>query len=223
MAGKEAQISLKLLVDTKANKVLFAEAGKEFVDFILHMMSLPLGTVVKLLNQKKMVGCLGDLHKSVESLNNQYFNSDLNKDLVLNPKTAVNVPLLSLNEAPAANTSPKKFYKCGYCGSFNSITEHRGAKCPNCSNQMTTEVKCVVVETAGSATSSSGGSGGSGYVKGVVTYMVMDNLEVKPMSTISGITLMNRFNIKDVSSLAEMEVQVGLKEVKYFLFMRACD
>ncbi|RVX13796.1 hypothetical protein CK203_010334 [Vitis vinifera] len=37
-----------------------------------------------------------------------------------------------------------------------------------------------------------------GFVRGVVTYMVMDDLVVKPMSTISSITLLNKFNVKEV-------------------------
>ncbi|KMS96402.1 hypothetical protein BVRB_9g225440 [Beta vulgaris subsp. vulgaris] len=60
-------------------------------------------------------------------------------------------------------------------------------------------------------TLSSGGSSG-GYVKGVMTYMLMDNLEVKHMSTIYGITLINKFNVKDVSSMEEKEVRVRSKE-----------
>lgn len=49
-------------------------------------------------------------------------------------------------------------------------------------------------------------------MKGVVTYMVMDNLEVKPMSTISALTLINKFHVKDVSSLVEKQVEVGFNE-----------
>jgi hypothetical protein len=41
----------------------------------------------------------------------------------------------------------------------------------------------------------------TGYVRGVVTFMVMDDLMVKPMSTITSITLLNTFNVKDVSLL----------------------
>ncbi|KAJ0101353.1 hypothetical protein Patl1_06278 [Pistacia atlantica] len=51
-----------------------------------------------------------------------------------------------------------------------------------------------------------------GFVKGVVTYMVMDNLELQPMSTISSITLLNRFNVKDVGSLEEKVVDFGVEE-----------
>ncbi|THG00362.1 hypothetical protein TEA_000552 [Camellia sinensis var. sinensis] len=39
-----SKVSLKLLIDTKAHKVLFAEAGKDFVDFLFNILSLPVGT-----------------------------------------------------------------------------------------------------------------------------------------------------------------------------------
>nr|DAD45985.1 TPA_asm: hypothetical protein HUJ06_004215 [Nelumbo nucifera] len=51
-----------------------------------------------------------------------------------------------------------------------------------------------------------------GYVKGVVTYMVMDDLAVSPMSTISTITLLNKFNVKDVGTLEERVVHLGYDE-----------
>jgi hypothetical protein len=53
----------------------------------------------------------------------------------------------------------------------------------------------------------------TGYVRGVVTYMVMDDLTVEPMSTISSITLLNTFNVKDVSFLQEKMVNVDIKKV----------
>lgn len=56
-------------------------------------------------------------------------------------------------------------------------------------------------------------SGEGGYVKGVVTYMIMDNLKVKPMSTISSISVLNRFNIKEVGVLEEKVVNLGMEEV----------
>ncbi|KAL3620108.1 hypothetical protein CASFOL_035020 [Castilleja foliolosa] len=51
-----------------------------------------------------------------------------------------------------------------------------------------------------------------GIVKGVVTYMVMDDLVVTPMSTISSITLLNKFNVKEVGSLDEKVVSFGVNE-----------
>ncbi|KAL3521031.1 hypothetical protein ACH5RR_019180 [Cinchona calisaya] len=56
-----------------------------------------------------------------------------------------------------------------------------------------------------------------GFVKEVVTYMVMDDLEVKPMSTISSIALLNKFNVKALTVLKETDVDLGMnsKELCY--------
>jgi hypothetical protein len=52
-----------------------------------------------------------------------------------------------------------------------------------------------------------------GYVKGVITYMVMDDLEVKPMSTISSISLLTKFNVRDLGAVEEKVVDLGMHEV----------
>ena len=41
----------------------------------------------------------------------------------------------------------------------------------------------------------------------------MDDLEVKPMSTISSITLHNKFNVKNIGALEEKVVKLGMDEV----------
>ncbi|KAK4375784.1 hypothetical protein RND71_006461 [Anisodus tanguticus] len=51
-----------------------------------------------------------------------------------------------------------------------------------------------------------------GLVNVVVTYMVLDDLVVKPMSTISSIALLNEFSIKDVGVLKEEVVTLGMDE-----------
>ncbi|CAO2825606.1 unnamed protein product [Amaranthus hypochondriacus] len=225
-------VTLKLLIDSKTNKVLFAESGKDFVDFLFHIMSLPIGTIIRLLNAKGMVGCLGSLYKSIETLSTDYFQPSLNKDSVLNPNyVSVNVPLFSLNDHANAS-SHKRVYRCNYYNDKKPrfgrsrlrfggrqgnhcpyYRDRSGTPCRNCNNPMST-VLDYVAPPAGSqnASSSSIGTGSDGYVKGVVTYIVMDNLEVKPMSTICIITRMNEFRVKDVSLLVEKQVQVGLNE-----------
>uniref|UniRef100_M8B6X8 Uncharacterized protein n=1 Tax=Aegilops tauschii TaxID=37682 RepID=M8B6X8_AEGTA len=53
---------------------------------------------------------------------------------------------------------------------------------------------------------------GAGFVQGIVTSTVMDDLKVSPMSSISGITLLNTFGITDIRSLQEKTVQLGCTE-----------
>jgi len=43
--------------------------------------------------------------------------------------------------------------------------------------------------------------------------MVMDNLEVKPMSAISSITLLTKFNVRDLGAVEEKVVDFGVDEV----------
>ncbi|GAU12158.1 hypothetical protein TSUD_01240 [Trifolium subterraneum] len=52
----------------------------------------------------------------------------------------------------------------------------------------------------------------NGFVKDVVTFMVMDDLVIQPMSTISSITLLNKFNVKEIGTLQEKVVEMGMEE-----------
>lgn len=93
-------------------------------------------------------------------------------------------------------------YKCNYSGNCYYFSDVQGAKCRNCNTQMNYPMTYVTPPaTVGKASDESGG-----FVKGVVTYMVMDDLVVKPISTISSLTLLNQCKVKDIASLKEKEV-----------------
>ncbi|XWS07821.1 hypothetical protein CRYUN_Cryun41cG0024500 [Craigia yunnanensis] len=205
------KVSLKLLVDARGQRVLFAEAGKDFVDFLFNIMSLSVGTVVRLLNKEGMVCSLGKLYESIEKLSDVYMQPFQDKDALLKPKIlisgATNLTQLLPNIESSKDSEHKGFYRCGCCGSQSYIAEDPKATCPQCRNTMTCPVQ--LVETQKKASSS---EAGGGFVKGVVTYMVMDDLMVEPMSTISSIALLNRFNVKDVCSLEEKTITFGMDE-----------
>ncbi|PNX65283.1 hypothetical protein L195_g062516, partial [Trifolium pratense] len=61
-SSSNSKVSLKLIIDTKNEKVIvFAEASKAVIDFLFNLLCLPMGTVVKLLTTNGMVGSLGNL------------------------------------------------------------------------------------------------------------------------------------------------------------------
>ncbi|KAK4441215.1 hypothetical protein Salat_0456400 [Sesamum alatum] len=180
----KSSVSLKLLVDTHAKRVLFAEVGKDCVDFLFHIMSLPVATIISLLKKQRMSGSLPNLYESIENLNVSYVQPNKNKDFLLKsvvPISGSSVPLLLFGDKP----TEKKFYEC--------IQQYLPYVAPP-----------HVQET--------GGEGGFVKGGGGVTYMVMDNLEVKPMSTICSITLLSKFNVKDVGLLQEKVVNLGMDE-----------
>ncbi|CAI0411442.1 unnamed protein product [Linum tenue] len=53
------------MVDKKRNKVLFAEAGKDFVDFLIYILSLPLSAAAKYVAAPSSIT---KLHNSIELL-----------------------------------------------------------------------------------------------------------------------------------------------------------
>nr|XP_025679163.1 uncharacterized protein LOC112779123 [Arachis hypogaea] len=157
-----SSLSMKLLVDTKREKVLFAEASKAVVDFLFTLLQLPLGAVVKLLTKKHVVGCLGNLYSSVQNLDPTYMQpNDLLPDSTNNNNTAY-------YEEPDIPRFP-------------------------CS------CECCPVHNPRSTTTPR-----SGFVKEVVTYMVMDDLVI--------ISLLNHFNVQDLAVLKEMHVHLGVTE-----------
>ncbi|KAJ7971318.1 DUF674 family protein [Quillaja saponaria] len=206
-----SKVSLKLLIDTKGEKVLFAEAGKDFVDFLITLLSLPVGTVIRLLTKHGMVGCLGSLYDSIENLGETYMQTDQDKDSILKPKAptfAASLPLFQLADSNNDTESPTlKMYTCrNRCN--GNVSDDFNTRCPQCALSMNCEVPYITRKVANDLGPSTEG----GFVKGVVTYMVMDDLDVKPMSTISSITMLNKFNVKEVGALQEKIVTLGMAE-----------
>ncbi|KAE8670689.1 Detected protein of unknown function [Hibiscus syriacus] len=207
-------VSLKLLIDSKGQRVLYAEAGKDFVDFLFNLLLLPVGTIIRLLTKQGMVGCLGNLYQSVENLGDAYIQPTTNRDTLLKPtyssNLATNVPLLLPN---IQSSTPQQLYRCSYQYNTNCRSYYANdpkSTCPSCNNVMNSPATFVNPPNKVSIASSAANEGG--YVKGVVTYTILDDLTVTPMSTISSITMLNKFNVKQVDALEEKVVDVSMNE-----------
>jgi hypothetical protein len=215
MASSSTKVSMKLLIDTKNEKVLFAEASKAVVDFLLNLLCLPIGTVVKLLSSNGMVGSLGNLYQSVENLSQNYMLPDQTKDVLLNPKAQISSTeisgFLTQNDVNDQDDDVRTMlYMCSRRCRFE--VTYDPSEYGDCGHVMSTEVRYVgnkkVAENKVSNIK-------SGFVKDVITFMVMDDLVIQPMSTISSITLLNKFNVKEIGTLQETVVEMGMEEVKY--------
>lgn len=214
------KMSLKLLVDKRNQTVLFAEAEKDFVNFLFHCLALPVGTIMSLLTKAGTVGGIGNLYGSVENLGDTFIKPR-EKDALLNPKTQRSSPDVLLSLLPEAPPSvPITYYTCprnssdlfGVNTSCRScVTGSPSTKCPGCNDAMSKKLSWVVGPDADAASSAEVPGGEGGYVTGV-TYMVTDELVVKPMSPISSITLLKRFNVQEIEDLQEKVVDFGLDE-----------
>ncbi|KAG0536516.1 hypothetical protein BDA96_03G070500 [Sorghum bicolor] len=205
-------LSMKLLIDRKAQRLLFAEASKDVVDFLCSLLVLPVGAAVKLLGKEGVAGSVGSLYGSVEGLDYTYIQPGAAKDALLRPAVLCSLDSSSLlrllppqRPATAAARPSLLLYRC--TSIFNSscrtyITERA---CPTCGNHMTAAAQYLPPAAGGQMPV-------AGFVRGVVTYTVMDNLTVMPMSAISSFTLLNAFAVTDLAALQEKTVQLGYNE-----------
>jgi hypothetical protein len=185
-----------------------------------------------------LAGSIGNLYDSVEDLDETYVRSGNAKGALLAPAGGyAGGKLLQLPE-PDPDPDPqesasKDFYCCrsnsytqcyccqgyiSYSQCHTNLSKVRGTRCQGCNHQMTT-VKILVdssSESGGVAAAATSTLAATGFVQGIVTYTVMDDLKVAPMSTISGITLLNTFGITDIGMLVEKTVQLGYPEVMNF-------
>ncbi|GMI80673.1 hypothetical protein like AT5G01120 [Hibiscus trionum] len=202
-------VCLKLLIDSKSNRLVFAESGKDFVDFLFNIMSLPVGTVIRLLSGHGMEGCTGNIYQSIENLGDSYMQSATNKDILLKPMVtnyAANVALLLPTLQSSTYTN---LYTCDYNhGSCCiNVTNDPNTICPSCGRYAMDHNVTFVNPTSKPSCSSE-----VGFVKGAATYMITDDLVVRPMSIESIITLLNKLNTKDVGDLEVKVVSVGVDE-----------
>jgi hypothetical protein len=227
MAAAVTKVSLKLMIHTESRRVVYAEASKEFVDFLFYILSLPVATFIPLLNEE-MVGSLGNIYDSIANLSTTYLRPYVKKDSLLKPiayfPAGTGVPLQLPNVE-----SPRKLYRCssGNCtyvyDDSTAICSCSGSGSPfgsvsGRSNSMSGESKYLGPPSANIPYSSVGD-----YVKGKVIYMVMDDLAVKPLSTISITTQLHKFEVKEIGALEEKVVELGMDEVcQSFLICFLC-
>lgn len=212
------KLTMKLLVDPRPlhRRVLFAEAGKDAVDFLFSLLAMPAGAAAKLLGKESMIGSVGNLYNSAEELDGTYVQPGVAKDAILCPTAIPRSSLFRLPE-PSSVSTPRTFFGCngnrnsfGGGGCRTNVTDRRGTPCPSCGSQMTTEYLYAPGKVQSTAT---GGGTGLGFVKAGVTYTVADDLRISPMSAISSITRLRTLPARDLGALQEKTVQIGYPEV----------
>ncbi|RLM91708.1 uncharacterized protein C2845_PM08G05030 [Panicum miliaceum] len=196
-------LRMKLLVDTRAQRVLFAEASKDAVDFLFSLLALPVGTVVMLLGQDAVPGSVGGLYGSVENLERSYARPGVDMDALLRPV----VP-----PPPAGSVGPI----------LRLVDASARPRCPSCGGRplrAASQVDTSYTGTGGGLTLSQllPKPPAGGFVQGNMTYTVMDDLAVAPMSTISSISVFNTMAVRDLGAVQERAVQIGYAEALMIL------
>ncbi|KAF3777626.1 hypothetical protein EJ110_NYTH45403 [Nymphaea thermarum] len=98
------------------------------------------------------------------------------------------LPSLQLGDRVLASTSP--------------MYRNAGTRCISCGNLVNKQVNTGGIDTRE-----------KGYVKGVVTCTITDDVSIAPLTTISGLTLMKNVKVVDIE---ERTIIVGVEEVNRY-------
>ncbi|XP_020243390.1 uncharacterized protein LOC109821625 [Asparagus officinalis] len=202
-------ISVKILENMVTNKVVYAEAGSDFVDVLLSFLTFPLGSIVKLMNCQSSLGCVDNLYGSVELLatTGDFIKSDECKNMLLSPKL---YPHFNCDDQ-ILRIGTKLSTDCTVLG------------CETCYNAGSNECKHnigrVILNEINPKMPNAVTRSGGGYAERALRFMVTDEMAVAPVSHISVIGAIKELRVP-VSILFENEVKLGEREVLNLL--KAC-
>ncbi|PQM32827.1 uncharacterized protein Pyn_35532 [Prunus yedoensis var. nudiflora] len=105
-------IELKVLVDKGSNKVILIEPKNDFVDVLFSLLTIPMGTIIRLGRKHSdpvAIGSMNNLYASVENFDDQEFWMHTCKDMLLHPRNAAD-SLCNDLKLKLDNAEPRRYF-----------------------------------------------------------------------------------------------------------------
>ncbi|KAK8652715.1 hypothetical protein V6N13_126740 [Hibiscus sabdariffa] len=211
MACEPPLISIKLLIDPETNRVVLAEAGKDFVDTLRGLLMFPLGNIVRLVDkhQVSLPCCLNNLYKSVENLSLNSFRTDACKAMLLCPRSIHEDKLKTLNLSVDDVTEPTKYFVCEkkVCRqkAVGWLSYYKTSRC-TCGKLMNTEAVNRVVRNPVKE-----------ETRGESMFFITDGLRLMHGVPTDLIQTLLKMSIKNVSQIVDKVVKIGTEEMANLL------
>lgn len=210
-SSEEPKFTLRLIVDEEKNKVVLAEACREFVDVLFSLLTLPMGTIVRLLeNHRKSepvtVGCFNNLYRSVVEMGRDSFETEACKQMLMYPRTVRDVQCKRLK----LHINPTEDIKCFKCPSYCSLYSNFNTSICRCGNFTNEEIE---IETEEKVSSRSQDDANGVFVSGRTSFILTDDLEVSVKSTELVLNKLKSLGCADVNKLGERLLDIDFKEV----------
>ncbi|KAJ6755299.1 DUF674 FAMILY PROTEIN [Salix purpurea] len=184
-------ISLKAFVDKKSNRVAFVESDEFFVDILFSFLTMPTGTIIRLLSSlspQNGIGCMNNLYKSVENTDVMYFLTEVCKDMLLLPHNAA----------------------AAYCKSLKLKIDDSDALRSFSGRAMN---RIVNLSCQAPSSSESDARNRGVFVKGLTRFLVSDNFQVMQASSLASISILTKLGVMDTDTIEERTFDIGVTEV----------
>lgn len=221
----KSMTNITLMVSKKSRKIMYAEAGKDFVDLLFSFLIIPTGAIVKqalvskgTMNEDQTKACcIKNLYDSVQNLSPSLLKED--KGILLDPKvfsTSYTNDILGIQSPPRPPpAAPPRYFMCinvasrSYSQPHSICTECGTVTCSTCGSSVNREVKFVDKPPVAAEHPAP-----KGYVKKTANFVIADDLTVVPVnSTVTIVQLWNKLGVNDPTDLEERNVTVGPIEV----------
>lgn len=212
-----AHIPLKVVIHKQEQRVLYAEANSDFVDILFSFLTMPVGTIVRLLSkpartssQQPAIGSLNNLYESVANLEAKNFAQGACKDILLNTRNSAEAECRKL-KINVDDIIPIKYYTCedmnctenGHPAFFSM---YLGVKCKNCS-----KILKRYVPISSNLSTDKGQKGV--FVKPNELFLITNDLHVYPNVPASTLAILENLGSADFEALEEKTFRIGRTEI----------
>ncbi|XP_058732684.1 uncharacterized protein LOC131604245 [Vicia villosa] len=212
-------IPLKILVDKQRNKVAFVETTKDFVDTLFSFLSLPLATIVRLLETNNsndqqpqqsetspFLDNMRNLYKSVQHLDSDdVWNNHLCKQVLLRPKnpceSLCTKLFMNIDDTELSN----KYFVCLSCYKFTTF-QNVNCICTHGSSSIR-EAWNLDSENQNNA------QDGVFVRKNGPMFLISDDLKILPSSMLSSLEMLIQSGHSDLTQLEEITHNIGKHEM----------
>ncbi|KAK2432750.1 hypothetical protein QL285_018106 [Trifolium repens] len=216
-------IPLKILVDKQSNKVVFVEATKDFVETLFSFLSLPLGTIVRLLatinndqqNQQSESSPFFDniknLYETVQNLNsNNDWNNPFCKQMLLHPRNPCESLCMKLFLNIDDTEPSDKIFVCDSC---NTFTTFKNLDC-TCGKPTNRQPRNLDSKSKGNSSSTCVDTQNGVFVKeNGSMFLVSDDLKIVRSSSVTYLQLLMELGYSDLTQIEEVTQNISKKEV----------
>ncbi|XP_073277478.1 uncharacterized protein [Primulina huaijiensis] len=192
ISSDSKKITVKAFVQKSTNRILFAQTRHDFIDFILSLLTIPLGQVQFLLGSSTHLGSISNLYRSIsDSENVEYMKSRDTIAKLLEPQIAP----YYLSKYQIFSLSQQKLPV------FHRTLVHNEIELCECSHSELCTSKITTFDPKGQ----------DSYVKGPMLFIVTNDLEVCTAASKSIISILDQMRIP-VFDVEEQELDIGMEE-----------
>ncbi|XP_024162308.1 uncharacterized protein LOC112169505 isoform X1 [Rosa chinensis] len=210
--NEEDTISVKLIVCKSQKIVCYAEAGEDFVNLVFSFLTVPLGFIIKQIQDRSssLKGSIEQLYKSVQDLDDEFFKSNYQKEILLNPKLYPGFCYENRLLGIEYGLETSNYYARYWTGdSFSKVVTTDKDFVPSYSSYRpsvtTVPLKLKYCETLNDPVRD------QGFLNGPTMFTITDNLIIRPISPLFGLSVLNKMKVP-FTDIEEQIVQVGKEE-----------